>query len=249
MDSLYKKELNPSFWVDNTFDKGIRRKILKIVDNFLKEFDYLVKVEDIRLTGSLANYNYNSFSDLDVHIITDFKKISKDKDIVKEALDGKRFVWNLRHNIFLKGHEVELYFEDVNEPHISTGIYSLKKDKWIKQPTYNPPENVDQNLLNVKVNFFTDIVNRMSKLLKETNDKNDIKLIHSKSKKLKDKIINVRREALKKEGEFALENLLFKRLRNKDVIEKLINIINLSYDKFFMESLSFNKIVLNYTKK
>lgn len=249
MEPLYKKELNPSFWNNNTFNRGIRRKILKIVDNFLKEFEYNIEIDDIRLTGSLANFNYNSFSDLDIHIITDFKKISKDKDIVKEALDGKRFVWNLRHNIFIKGHEIELYFEDINEPHISTGIYSLKNNKWVKKPVYNPPKNVDKILLNTKVNFYTDIVNRMGHLLNETNDKEDIKLIHKKSKKLKDKIVKVRKEALKKEGEFALENLLFKRLRNNNIIEKLINIINLSYDKFFMESLSFNKIVLSYTKK
>lgn len=246
MESIYKKELNPSFWHNNTFDKSVKRKILKIVEDFLKEIDLDVPIIDIVLTGSLANYNYNKYSDLDTHIIMDFTKINNDVDLVKEMLDGKRFVWNLRHNIFLKGHEVEVYFEDKDEPHISSGIYSILKNKWIKKPTYNPPNDIDTEQLEKKTNFYTNLVTRMYNLLGESSSKEDFKLIHNKAKKLKDKIIKIRKEALQRKGEFALENLLFKRLRNNDIIEKIINIINLSYDKFFMESLSFNKIVLKY---
>lgn len=249
MESIYKKELNPSFWVNNSFNKSIRRKILKIVADFLKDIELDAPIIDIVLTGSLANYNYNKYSDLDTHIIIDFEKINKDVDLVKEMLDGKRFVWNLRHNIFLKGHEVEVYFENKDEPHISSGIYSLLKNKWIKKPKYNPPGNVDTEQLVKKTNFYTNLVQRMYSLLERSDNKEDFKLIHNKAKKLKDKIIKIRKEALQEKGEFALENLIFKRLRNNDIIEKIINIINLSYDKFFMESLSFNKVVLNFTKK
>lgn len=246
MDGIYKKELNPSFWVNDTFNKTIRRKILKIVADFLQEIDLDVPIIDVVLTGSLANYNYNKYSDLDTHIIIDFAKINSDVDLVKEMLDGKRFVWNLRHNIFLNGHEVEVYFENKDEPHISSGIYSILKNKWIKKPKYNPPGDVDVEQLEKKTNFYTNLVTRMYNLLGESGNKEDFKLIHNKAKKLKDKIIKIRQEALQEKGEFALENLIFKRLRNNDVIEKIINIINLSYDKFFMESLSFNKVVLKY---
>jgi predicted nucleotidyltransferase len=243
MEPLYKKELNPSFWQNNSFNFSLRRKILKIVSNFLKEIELNTPIIDIRLTGSLANFNYNKFSDIDTHIILDFSKINEDKTLVKDMLDGKRFIWNLRHNIFLKGHEVELYFEDKDEPHISSGIFSLLKNEWVKEPKYNPPKNIDMEQLNGKVIFYTDIINRMEKLINETSDKQDLKLIHNKSKKLKDKIMKVRKEALQQTGEFALENLLFKKLRNGGIIEKLINVINMSYDKFFMESLQFNKAI------
>ena len=248
MTGLYNKTLSNFFWKDNNFDKKIRRKILKIVEDFLKEIELKVPILDIRLTGSLANYNYNKFSDLDTHIILDFGKINEDKDLVKNMLDGKRFIWNLRHNIFLKGHEVELYFEDKDEPHISSGLYSLLHSKWIKKPKYSPPYNIDMVQLKEKVYFYTDIISRMEKLLNETVNKEDIKLIHNKAKKLKDKIMNVRKEALQDKGEFALENLIFKKLRNNNTIEKLIELINNSYDKFFMESLHFNKIISHIIK-
>jgi len=240
MSVFYKKTLNPSYFKNFKFDKSIRRKILKIVDNFIKESDLNIPVTDIRLTGSLANFNYNKFSDLDIHIITKFSEISGDTDVVKEALNGLRFVWNLRHNIFIRGHEVEMYFEDEGEAHISTGVYSLKFDKWIKKPKYDPPQKIDEQLLSNKEFYYIDLINRLVDRLNRANTKDEIRLIYKKGKILKDKIVKIRKEALTKSGEFALENLLFKRLRSKHVIDKLIDLINSAYDKFFMESLSFN---------
>lgn len=249
MEPIYKKELNPSFWHNNTFDKGVRRKILKIVSDLLKGIDLKVPVSDVILTGSLANYTYNKFSDLDIHIVIDFKKINDDKDLVTEMLDGKRFVWNLKHDIFIRGHEIEVYFEDIVRPKVASnnrGIYSILKNKWVNKPDYNPPEDVDLELLEKKTIFYTNLIERMYNILNESNDKEEFKLIHNKGKKIKDKVMKVREEALKKKGEFALENLLFKRLRNNDTIEKLMDVINLSYDKFFMESLSFNKTFVKF---
>lgn len=246
MNNLYKKTLSPKFWRNYKFDKNIRRKILKIVDNFLKEFDYKINVEDIRLTGSIANFTYNKYSDLDVHLIVDFKSINKDKTIVREALDGRRFVWNLRHDIYLRGHEVELFFEDENEteePLVATGVYSLKNNNWLVKPEYNPPKNLNLQEVKYKVNNATDLVNRMERALSTFVDKEEAKLIYNKAKKIKDKIVKVRKDALKEKGEFAVENLVFKKLRNNGTIEKLIEVINGAYDKFFMEKFIFNKAI------
>ena len=246
---MYNNDLNKSYWKNDIFDKSVRKKILKIVEDFLISSESDFNVEDIKLTGSLANYTYNKFSDLDVHIVVDFDGINADKKLVKEALDGKRFVWNLKHNIFIRGHEVELYFEDKNEKRsVDRAEYSILFNEWIKKPEFKPPVNVDMNEVAQKVFYITDLVNRMLQKLKESSDKKEIKLIYNKSKKLKDKIIKVRAEALQKSGEFALENLIFKKLRNNGMVEKIIDIINGSYDKFFTENLSFNKIVSLITK-
>ena len=246
---MYNNDLNKSYWKNDIFDKSVRKKILKIVEDFLISSESDFNVEDIKLTGSLANYTYNKFSDLDVHIVVDFDGINADKKLVKEALDGKRFVWNLKHNIFIRGHEVELYFEDKNEKRsVDRAEYSILFNEWIKKPEFKPPVNVDMNEVAQKDFYITDLVNRMLQKLKESSDKKEIKLIYNKSKKLKDKIIKVRAEALQKSGEFALENLIFKKLRNNGMVEKIIDIINGSYDKFFTENLSFNKIVSLITK-
>ena len=252
MEPIYKKELNPSFWQNNSFNSSIRRKILKIISDIIKDMDLNVPVTDIILTGSLANYTYNKFSDLDTHIVLDFSKINDDRDLVTDMLDGKRFVWNLRHNIFIRGHEIEIYFEDKNQPKVASsnrGIYSLLKNEWVNKPEYNPPEDIDIELLEKKTRFYTSLVDKMLSLVEQSNDKKEFKLVYNKAKKIKDKVMKVREEALKEKGEFALENLLFKRLRNNDTIEKLINVINMSYDKFFMESLQFNKIAFNFINK
>ena len=240
--NFYKKELNPNFWTNSQFNSEIRKKILNIVMDFIKEVKLETPIKDITLTGSLANFNYNKFSDLDIHILLDFKKVDPNEQLVRDALDGKRFVWNLRHNIFLNGHEVELYFQDINDPHFATAIFSILRNKWLKEPVYKPPFNVDVEAVKEKTRGIIDLVERMFSLLETTKDRKEIDLINKKAKAIKDKIIKIRKEALAREGEFAFENLVFKSLRNNGVVEKIINIINLSYDKMFMESKFLSKI-------
>ena len=46
----------------------------------------------------------------------------------------------------------------------------------------------------------------------------------------------MRKRGLAREGEFSVENLAFKILRNSDVISDLIDIIANSYDKIYMEN-------------
>lgn len=239
---FYKKDLNSNFWSEKKFNPEVRKKILAIVSDFIKETGLEVPIKDITLTGSLANYNYNEYSDLDIHILLDFAKIDPNVQLVRDALDGKRFIWNLRHNIFLKEHEVELYYQDINDPHHATAIFSILRNKWLKEPIYNPPSNVDISAVDKKAHYITDLVERMESLLSTTSDKEDIKLINKKAKVIKDRIIKIRKEALAREGEFAFENLVFKKLRNGGIIEKIINIINRSYDKMFMESKFLSRL-------
>jgi predicted nucleotidyltransferase len=61
----------------------IREPMLKIASNFIEGLPFDVKIEDITLTGSLANYNWSSYSDVDLHIIVDFSKIDENYDLVK----------------------------------------------------------------------------------------------------------------------------------------------------------------------
>jgi len=84
---------------------ALRKKLIDITKDFLANVPIkLPKIDDIQLTGSLANYNYTPKSHLDVHILLDFNKIDEDTDLVKAALDGIRFIWNTKHDIKLKGH-------------------------------------------------------------------------------------------------------------------------------------------------
>ena len=111
---FYNKTLNKKFWSeDNKFNPDFREKLLSITNDFIDKLDLDgVEIHDVTLTGSNSNYNYNDYSDLDVHVLIDFKDINEDEDLVKKALDGQRFVWNLRHNISLRDNGVEMYMQD-----------------------------------------------------------------------------------------------------------------------------------------
>ena len=108
----------------------IREPMLKIV-NFIDGLPFDVKIEDITLTGSLANYNWSSYSDVDLHIV-DFSKIDENYDLVKGFFDNARARWNDKYNITLKGYDVEIV--RMNEGHKSSGVYSVMDDKWNIKP-------------------------------------------------------------------------------------------------------------------
>ena len=98
----YNDTLPERFWDDDKFDPEVRDKLLKIAADVADKVGVASKVQDVQLTGSMANYNYTKYSDLDVHILLDFADINSDEDLVRAALDGKRFIWNLRHNISIE---------------------------------------------------------------------------------------------------------------------------------------------------
>lgn len=234
ISKYYNKTLNKKFWNNKQqFDEEVRENLLIIAKDFYDSLEIKVPVLDVQLTGSLANYNYSDYSDLDVHLIVDFEKVSEDVELVKMALDGQRFIWNERHDIVIKGHDVELYIQDVNEQHTSSGLYSLAKDKWLRKPVYNPPE-IDEKDVKLKEHYYTKEILKMEERLEEKSlSEEDFKNIEKRAKKLKEKIQKGRKECLQEEGEFCVENLVFKNLRNSGMIEKLIKVISKAYDKQF----------------
>ena len=112
---------------------------MDIVEELVERLDLDAEIKDIIVTGSLANYNWSKFSDIDLHILIDFKEVNDNEELVKRFFDAVRSNWNKTHDIKVKGHEVELYVQDENEPHVSTGVYSLMNDKWLVKPNKVKP--------------------------------------------------------------------------------------------------------------
>ncbi len=233
---FYNKTLNKKFWSeDNKFNPDIREKLLSITNDFIDKLDLDgVEIHDVTLTGSNSNYNYNDYSDLDVHVLIDFKDINEDEDLVKKALDGQRFVWNLRHNISLRDHGVEMYMQDKDEPHVASGLYSLLNNEWIAEPSYDPP-TIDSRDVYKKAKTIEDDVRVLKERVLDVKGRS-AKDLHDCANQLKKKISNMRKSGLEREGEFSIENLAFKVLRNSEVIGDLIDIISRSYDKIYMEN-------------
>lgn len=232
---FYNDELNPKFWIDDEFNQRIRGKLIIIAEDFFKSLDIDTEIIDIELTGSNANYNYSSYSDLDVHIIIDFKTVNKDVELVKKMVDNQKFMWSTKHDISIKEHDVELYVQDVNEKHTASGLFSLLNNEWIRKPKYDEPQ-IDENDIDDKTASYISSIDKLDEESNKDLSLDEIDNYFNYAKKLKYKIHNDRKEGLAtKDAEFSVENLVFKELRNTGYFGKLMKIIDKLYDKQYVQ--------------
>lgn len=229
----YHRDLCPKFWEEGRMDPVIRTKLLAITEDFWTSLKLEVPIMDIQLTGSLANFNWNSGSDLDVHIIIDFSQIDENLELVRKALDGQRFMWNMRHPVILRGHDVECYVQHKDEQHIASGLFSILRDKWLIVPSWNEP-NVDQKDIDEKMRVIKSEVRTIKTRARSTRG-DDAQELHDYLDRLKRKIMSDRKEGLAKGGEFAVENLVFKELRRDGTIEEIIDLLSQIYSKIYFE--------------
>lgn len=231
---FYQSELNTSFWSDFTFDEDVRTKLLRIASDFYEDLGITIPILDIQLTGSLANYNWTKYSDLDVHVIMDLSKINPDIELVKKALDGIRVSWNHRHPVVVRKHDVELYAQDINQLHLASGLYSLLNNEWIRKPQYNPP-TIDEKDVTRKTDAYRHEISELTKRLKKATPEEASTVLEYTSA-LKKKISRARDEKLAHTGgEFSVENLVFKEMRNNGLYGKLINLKSEAYSKIYSE--------------
>ena len=224
--------LCPLMWEsDEKLKPEVREVLLKNAKRFIEFSDVEnLKYNDVMLTGSMANYNYNENSDLDVHIILDFNQISENKDFVGDFFKLKKQLWAEKLPIQVKGHDVEMYFQDANEPHHSSGTYSLIKDEWLRKPI-KKIINVDTADVQLKS---ADIMNYIDELETEKDSENFLKKLDT----LKNKIKKYRQTGLDTAGEFSIENLVFKILRNSGYLEKMVEMKN----EYLTDELSLNEL-------
>jgi hypothetical protein len=123
----------------------VRRPLLVIADDVVRDClaaDLAIIPAWVVLTGSLAGYNYDENSDLDLHIGVDVARFS-DPSLVKRLLRYQAKQWN-DQDYYLAGHKVEVYFQDVRELHQSPGVYDLSHNTWLRgpDPKFDVPEDV-----------------------------------------------------------------------------------------------------------
>lgn len=223
--------LCPLIWeTEDKLKPEVRKILLMNAKRFIEYSDVEnLKFNDIIFTGSMANYNYNENSDIDVHIVMDFNQISENKDFVADFLKMKKQLWAENVPVQVKGHDIEMYFQDVKESHVASGTYSLIKDEWINKPI---KKIVDINTSNVKSKV-ADLMNAIEDL---EIDKNGDAFLR-RYKMLKDKLKKYRQTGLAKEGEYSTENLVFKVLRNNGYLQKMADIKN----NYLAKELSLNE--------
>jgi hypothetical protein len=223
-----KADLYPKLWDTNTkkLNHSISLKLKQIAQDFIRGFDYPLNIKDIILTGSIANFNWNQFSDIDLHVLLDFNEIPDEyREAFKDYFNAKKEIWNKNHNIMIVGHEVEVYVQDLNEPHYSTGVYSVLNDKWVSAPTFKK-QDINYDDVISKSEDFMEQIGKVSELVA----KKDYQRAKAGIDNLKKKIKKYRQAGLESEGEYSTENLVFKMLRNGGHLEALSNLKFQAYD-------------------
>lgn len=205
---IFHDTLNPVLWKNNKLKSQIRLKLLEIARNFIEFINIpTLNLRDITISGSNAAYTYTDHSDLDLHLIVN---IPKDKEmLLKPLFDAKKNQYNFTRNIKIKGIDIEVYVQGSEDAHHSAGIYSVLDDSWISEPKQERVDINDDDVEN-KVNSY------VYKIRKALDSDNKQKIIA-----VKDEIAKIRKSGLESAGEFSVENLTFKVLRAKGLIDKL----------------------------
>jgi hypothetical protein len=227
--------LQPKIWNGKKLDSRARLKLLDIADDFI-DFLKLKWSEpiDIVLTGSICGYNWSEYSDIDMHIILDFKNINNNTELVREYLNAKKNEWNEAHDsLTIYGHKVECYVENVGDDTVSNGIYSLNKDKWIQKPNHNDELELDiigDEVQEVSAEIMT-IIDDYLEVSEYCDDSYTLEDLYDKARGLVSKIKQFRRESLDENGENSIGNLVYKVLRRQGYLSRLWNLKDELYDK------------------
>jgi predicted nucleotidyltransferase len=223
-----KDELNSKIWDENMqLRKEVREKLLQTANEFIDFIGVPLLIEDVIFTGSLANYNWSEYSDIDLHVVCDFIQFSDTElSLYEELFKVKKTIFNTNHDIKIFGYEVELYVQNASEAHFSSGVYSVLYDEWDVKPE-KEDSNIDTKILKSKINHWK---SQIDTVVDNATEK-DIDEAREYIKKFKEKLKKYRSSGLKKEGEYSYENLVFKYLRRSDYLEKLFNLENNLLDK------------------
>lgn len=237
---LYRDNLCPRMWhmdedgyrLDTEVRNGLSKIAQDFVDGLKKDYELDIKIHDVVIIGSIANYNWTEYSDVDLHIITDYNDLEMSADDAQTLFDAIKVNWNNKHDIKMKGHDVEIYVQDKTHKPVSTAEYSVIQNKWIKEPTKEKP-NFNKDLINRK---YTEYKNKINGLIQK-HDENGLK-------KLLDKLYKFRQAGLDKSGELSEENIVFKILRARGFLDKVKDNIAKIYD----EKMSVKEIAFNYDR-
>lgn len=199
------KRLNPKIWNGADLLPEVAAKLEEIARAFEEFIGIELDVIDYTITGSNANFTWTEFSDLDLHIIIS----GTPSDEQRELFNAKKALWAEQHNITVKSLPVECYVQGEDEPHHSTGVYSIVKNQWLVKPKKIKPEVDDSAVEAKKDSILHDI--EAALLSKDLN----------KLRTVKEKITKMRKAGLERAGEWSTENLVFKILRNLGLIDEI----------------------------
>ena len=219
--------LDPQLWENEKLKPEIVDRLIQIARKFFKSLDIgsIAMIKDITLTGSLASYNWSDYSDVDLHILLDFNQF-ENPEIIKDLVRNAASNWNNKHDIKMKGYEVEMYVQDANERHHSLGVYSLLNNRFLKTPQ-KFTKKIDSEAVKEKAN---DLMEKIDDIY-DNYAEQKYSLAEKRAIYIINKIRNYRKAGLEQDGPYSIENLVFKVLRRNGYLKKVIDLRTNSYDK------------------
>lgn len=213
----YNDHLHPKVWDANQKLKpAIRKKLVEIAESFVEflEIDAST-VEDYQVVGSIANYNWNQYSDIDLHILIDFQKAGDtcNAEITEEWLMAKRALWLERYDIEIDGLKVEVGPQDTSVVLNSAAVYSVLENKWLKKPKMEEPE-LDEKAYDKKLK---EMLAKINKVLSKDATSVELDALQDEIKDMRQASLNLKNGGT----EFSTNNLVFKTLRNQGYIDKI----------------------------
>lgn len=202
---IFHDDLNPKIFLNNSLKPEVRQGLLKIAQHFEQFIGVKLDIKDITVSGSNAAYSYTAYSDLDLHLVV---QVPNEPEF-RELLDAKKNVYNTQHDIKVKGIDVELYAQDVEQKHYSLGIYSVMNNSWVSEPQ-RVKVNIDSDDVRDKYVNYSDKI----QVVLQSNSLSQVQSVW-------DDIKRMRKAGLAQNGEFGAENIVFKALRNQQAIERL----------------------------
>jgi hypothetical protein len=199
------RRLNPKIWDGDQLDPTVAAKLKEIAAAFEEFIGIDLNIVDYTITGSNANYTWTEHSDLDLHLIV----AGEVGEGARELFNAKKALWGEQHNITIKGLPVECYVQGQEEEHHSTGVYSIARNQWLVEPKKIKPEVDDSAVEAKKDSVIHDIETAL--LSKDL----------TRLRAVKEKITKMRKAGLERAGEWSVENLVFKILRNLGLIDEI----------------------------
>lgn len=207
----YHSRLNSKVWDKTELRDGIGVTVMDQAMAYAK-FCKIPKerIKDVIITGGNVGYNYTKYSDIDCHLLMDLEGLDASK--FKEKQFEYKKQWVAKHTVNIAGYPLELFAANSKDKiPDGQGVYSVMFNKWVIVPEHqNWKEIVNNPLVMAKMEHAYD----MAEHLIADGTAAEIE-------KFSNKLWQGRSAGLQKAGEFSIENLIYKNLRNLGELERL----------------------------
>lgn len=200
--------LNPILWnEDRTLKDEVLNKLNEIATEFLDFIEIPLNVVDIEIVGSNASYNYNDNSDIDLHIIVNSEVNYMDIELLQQFYNSKKSSFNDKYDLTILDIPVEIYIEDVLAGNATNGRYSIIENNWVLEP-----RKIDYDIPDISQDVQATI-EKCANMLSSTDAEAIRKFIND--------LYMMRKLGLAEDGEASKGNLIFKELRNLNLLDDL----------------------------